>query len=110
MADSHIHDAVTGLVQAIKQSSEYQVYMQTIEELRQQPELCEQVNEFREKSFELQNTESAETIMERMDELGNEYKELRETSEVAAFLEAEASFLEMMREISMQVTGGLEIA
>lgn len=101
MEDSNMHEAAMSFVGAIKQSSEYRAYAMQLEKIKRQEEVFEQVNEFRQKNFQIQTSEEAENLLDIMDELEKEYEVLSENPIVVDFLDAEAAFCRMMQEINM---------
>lgn len=108
MESGYMQEAVLDLVRAVKSSEEYRNYELQLAELKKQPVLYDKVNEFRQKNFHIQNTETSENIMDCMDELEKEYEELRENSLVEEFLEADTSFCRMMQEINIFITKELD--
>lgn len=100
--------AALDFVRAVKESAEYQEYEMQLAKIKRQPELYEKVNEFRQKNYVIQNMESSDDIMDRMEELEQEYEQLRDIPLVEDFLEAETSFCRMMQEINMFITKELD--
>lgn len=96
--DHNILEAAKNYINEVKLSPEYQEYEHQLENIQKEPELYARVNEFRRKNFELQNNESPETLMDRLDELEREYAGLRDTTLAENFLEAEVAFCRMMQE------------
>lgn len=108
MENGYVQEVALDFVKAVKQSVEYQEYEMQVAKIKRQPELYVKVNEFRQKNFVIQNTEKSDDIMDRIDELEQEYEELREIPLVEDFLEAETSFCRMMQEINILVTRELD--
>lgn len=108
MENGGMQKAALDFVGAVKASAEYQEYEMQLAKIKNQPELYEKVNEFRQKNFIIQNTENSEDILDRMEELEREYEEVREVPLVDDFLEAETSFCRMMQEINMFITKELD--
>lgn len=104
MSESYTHSLAHNFVQAMKRSEEYREYEMQLTKIKQQPDLYEKTNEFRQKNFFIQNTEDAEHLMDRMEELDREYADLRSIPLVEDFLDAETSFCRMMQEVNLLVT------
>lgn len=96
--------AALDFVGAIKNSPEFRQYEMQLLKIKKQPELYQEVNEFRQKNFVVQNTEDKDTLMDRIDELAQEYEQLRENPLVEDFMEAEISFCRMMQEVNTFIT------
>lgn len=104
MSVSDMEAAALEFAEAIKNSPEFRQYEMQLIKIKKQPELYLKVNEFRQKNFMIQNTEDADTLMDRMDELEQEYEELKENPLAEDFLEAETSFCRKMQEIHLLIT------
>lgn len=106
--DNHMRNTAMTFAQEVKQSEIYQEYEKQLARIKEQPELYEKVNEFRQKNFDIQNSEPPETMMERMEELEREYSWLREKAPVEDFLQAELAFCRMMQEIDALIVRELD--
>ena len=106
--DNHMRSAVMAFVQKVKQSEIYREYCSQLSRIKEQPELYQKVNEFRIKNFEIQNSEPSETMMERMEDLEQEYAWLRENVLVEDFLQAELAFCRMMQEVDALIVRELD--
>ena len=106
--DNHMRNTAMAFAQEVKQSESYQEYERQLARIKEQPELYEKVNEFRRKNFDVQNSEPPESMMERMEELEQEYSWLRENALVEDFLQAELAFCRMMQEIDVLIVRELD--
>ncbi len=106
--DNHIKNTAMTFAQEVKQSEIYQEYERQLSKIKEQPELYGKVNEFRQKNFDIQNSEPPESMMERMEELEQEYAWLRENALVEDFLQAELAFCRMMQEIDALIVKELD--
>ena len=106
--DNHMRNTAMTFAREVKQSEIYREYEKQLARIKEQPELYEKVNEFRQKNFAIQNSEPPETMMERMEELEREYSWLREKAPVEDFLQAELAFCRMMQEIDALIVGELD--
>ena len=108
MSIRSMHDAAIDFVRAVKASEEYREYTVQLEKIKKQPELFERVNAFRRKNFQIQNTEDSEKLLDRMDELDEEYEQLREIPMAGDFFDAETSFCRMMQDIDIMIIRELD--
>ena len=106
--DNHIKNTAMTFAQEVKQSEIYQEYERQLSKIKEQPELYGKVNEFRQKNCDIQNSEPPESMMERMEELEQEYAWLRENALVEDFLQAELAFCRMMQEIDALIVKELD--
>lgn len=98
-----VEEQLQNLISGIKQSKIYQEYELQKNNLKQEPELKEQVDEFREKNYELQTMEDDGHLAERIEAFGAQYAYLIEQPKVRAFLDAELALCRMLQEISEQL-------
>ncbi|MBQ6806679.1 MAG: YlbF family regulator [Lachnospiraceae bacterium] len=108
MTDSIVIKAVEKLVEEIKKSDIYIEYDCQRDKLKKQPELFERVKEFRQRNFELQNSEQGDDLFEKIDAFEKEYEKFREIPLVEDFLSAELAFCRMMQDVNMQITAELD--
>lgn len=104
MSDIAIMDVAKEFANSIKMTDIYQEYNLQKEKLKKQPELFEQVTEYRRKNFELQNAEDGDELFERMELFEQEYEKFRENPLVDDFLKAELALCRMMQEIYAYLT------
>ncbi len=100
MTDGHLRKIVMDFVRAIKGRQEYKDYKELLERIKEQPELYDKANAFRQKNFAIQSSESGERLLECMEELEKEFEEVRAIPLVDNFLAAELCFCKMMQEIN----------
>ena len=93
------------LNQKIKQSTEYQNYIDTKKKLCANMELCNQLKEFQRRNYELQNRENP---YDEVSNLVREYDELLHNSLVSDFLRAEQHICRMMQKVYNSIADGLE--
>lgn len=106
--NDHVEHAVQEFVRAIKETETYQEYMRQRARILQYPNLKEQIDEFREKSFEFQISVRAEEMFDKVDEFQQEYKGLQDNPLVSDFLEAEVAFCRMMQSANIKIVEMLE--
>lgn len=108
MLDSQVEASAAKFVRAIKESATYKEYHNQLERLKSEPELLEQVNEYRRRNYELQNTAQVDELFEKMDAFEREYAQFRENPIVDDFLRAELAFCRQMQNVYMFITGELD--
>lgn len=93
-----IEQAIT-LNQRIRESGEYQNYLDTLHRLREQPDLYYRFNEFRRRNYELQFQEPDGSLYDGVLALVKEYEGVLHESVVNDFRLAEQRLNVLMREI-----------
>ncbi len=100
MTDGHLNKIIMDFVRAIKGSQEFCDYKELLERIKEQPELYDKANAFRQKNFAIQSSESGERLIECQEELEREFEDVRAIPLVDEFLAAELCFCKMMQEIN----------
>jgi cell fate (sporulation/competence/biofilm development) regulator YlbF (YheA/YmcA/DUF963 family) len=72
-------------------------------------QLSRRMNEFRKKSFEIQNTPESPEDMSRLEALNEEYGDILQNSDVIEFLTAEQSLAMMMNRVTEQIYDSLDM-
>lgn len=96
------------LAQCIKDSQIYRNYRVQVEKLEKQPELLEQINEFRRRNFELQSQQPGENMLDKVEDFSREYESFRETPLVADFLQAELELCRLMQDVQIKLTQAID--
>lgn len=109
MTDSIVAEATEKFVEEIKKSDTYREYDWQKRKLKENPELFEEVREFRRKNFALQ-TEAAHSdeLFEKLDAFEREHEKFRENPLVDNFLRAELAFCRMMQEVNVLIMASLD--
>lgn len=94
-------------VERLRSADVYQEYLEAKENIKKDPELYSQVNEFRMKNFDLQHNTSEENLMDALDAFEEEYEDFRANPLVDAFLSAELALCRMLQDIYEQITDEL---
>lgn len=89
------------LVDAVLRSEIYREYLRQKENVKSKPGLKEQVDDFRQRNYELQ--QSWENGFDKMDELEKQFEELLDNPDVSAFLDAEVAFCRMIQHINSRL-------
>ena len=108
MTENEVMEAAKKLAQIIRDTDVYQEYLRQREALKQQPELYAQVNEYRQKNFEIQNESEGTELFDRMEAFEREYREFRENPAVDDFLRTELAFCRMMQEMNVLLTAEID--
>lgn len=88
-------------------TEEYRTYSELLERLKAEPVLFERVNEFREKNFILQQSDS-EDLFDMLDALTNEYEDVINIELASEFIEAEAALCKLIQDFNRRVVDGLK--
>ncbi len=91
--------ATNVLVDAIKESPEYRIYLECEQKLGERPELKARVDEFRAETFRLHNQAEGVDLFEAVDRFEKENIELRKDPVVNRYLEAELSICRLLQRI-----------
>lgn len=108
MLDHHMETAAGKFVKAIKDTDTYKGYCCQLEKIKKSPALFQQVNEFRQKNYEIQNTGQANDLFDKLDAFEKEYEKFRENPIVDDFLKAELAFCRLMQEINIIIAKELD--
>ena len=78
-------------------------YFRQKENIRQYPELKQQIDEFRRRNYKLQNETDSVALFDEIDRFEQEYAEFRKNPIVNDFLAAELAYCRMYQEISDKI-------
>lgn len=104
---NEIDDEVQSLIETVKQSKVYRQYDMQRTILKGEPELKKQVDEYRIRSYEIQNADDDEHLQERIEAFEAEYADFVEQPKVCEFLEAELDLCRMLQEVTARVVDSL---
>lgn len=108
MLEKQLDKASREYVRAIKSTAVYKNYRTQLERIKQKPELYAQVNEFRRRNYEIQNSSQADDLFDKIDAFEKEYEKFRENPLVDEFLRAELALCRMMQKIDIFLTEELD--
>lgn len=108
MTANDVMEAARKLAGIIRETDVYKEYLYQREELKRQPELYVQVNEYRQKNFDIQTESDGTELFDRMEAFEREYREFRENPAVDEFLRAELAFCRMMQEMNVLLTAEID--
>lgn len=95
------------LVDKIRETEEFSTYKKTLQVIKENSSVYERVEELLSKNYELQKSEP-EDMIDLMDALTKEYEDVINIEAVGEFLEAEAAYSHLVREVNRRVVQGLE--
>lgn len=104
MLDRHIEKETRHFIEEIKETDVYRTYVVRLGRLKKDTQLMEQVNEYRRRNFEIQNSPQNGDLMDRIDDLERQFEYLRENPMVDDFLNAELALCRMMQEVNNLIT------
>lgn len=108
MLDGQMQVAFDEFMRTIRESEIYKEYCYQLGKIKKNPELFEEINEYRHRNFEIQNTCQGDELFEKMDAFEKEYEKFREDPIVDDFLTAELAFCRLMQEINIYIMEGLD--
>lgn len=98
-----VNAALKGLIEAIIDSPEYAEFDRQKNIMKENPELKEKLDEYRQENFRLQRTAESDELFDKLDEFAVRYEEFRKNPLVDSFLNAEADFCRMIQEINQEI-------
>ena len=98
---NEVEEAVDGLINALLNSEVYREYQKRLEEVKQVPDLKSQIDAYRMRNYELQ--QSPDYAFDKMEQFQREYQTFRENPMVSDFLAAELAFCRMVQDIESRL-------
>lgn len=103
-----LQEALDQLVEAIKESDIYKEYRRQSERVDRISGMREKINEYRARTYELQNNTRAEELLDRMEAFEVEYEAFREEPVVEEYLSAEVAFCRLMQETEVKLAEAVD--
>lgn len=98
--DRTVEEALDTLIDAILETDEFEKYQDAKSELSRDPNLKLQVDEFRRRNFDLQQSNlDSKRLMEEIDRFEKEYETFRANPVVHRFLSSELAFTRLMQHV-----------
>ena len=97
------------IIHEILNSEEYREYRRLQSEIDRTPDLKRQVDEFRMRNFELQNSENVPDMFAAMENLNKEYADMRNQDIVNRYLMTEITFFRFMRDIYKDIAEAVDM-
>lgn len=104
----NLEEVTEEFIEAIKQTAEYEEFLTQRGKIRKYPELKSQIDDYRQKNYELQMLEQPEQLFDKMDEFNSQYEKFREDPLVNDFLSAELGFCRLMQRLNAVITEELD--
>lgn len=108
MTDEEIRYAAKEYASKIQKTETYRKYCYERDRIKQYPDLYAEVNEYRRKTFELQNYTDQDQLFDALDAYEKEYEKFRENPIVEGFLQAELAYCRMMQELNILIMNHLD--
>lgn len=103
-----LEEALEGLIRAIKESKEYVRYQKIRAEVKERPQLEQQIHAFRKKNYEIQNSVNEVDLYDRMDGLEREGAQFRREPLVNEYLDAELAFCRQFQKINWEIVRNID--
>ena len=100
---NEVEEAVDRLANALLNSDVYREYKSKLEQVKKDPELKRQIDEFRMRTYELQ--QSPDYAFDKVEQFQREYQAFRDNPLVSDFLAAELAFCRMVQGIENRLSG-----
>lgn len=94
---NEVEEAAEALANALLNSDIYQEYKSKLDQVKQYPDLKRQIDEFRMRNYELQ--QSPDYAFDKMEQFQREYQTFRDDPLVSDFLAAELAFCRMVQDV-----------
>ena len=107
-SDDEIKEKTEELAAMIRDSETYGEYIEQRKRIGSQPELYAQVNAYRKKNYELQNSPQTDDLFDRVTQFEKEFSEFRKDPLVDAFLRAELALCRLMQEMQNIISGNID--
>lgn len=100
---NRVEECISLLAEALQESKEYQDYQKMRARLHEDPEKERQVNEFRKRSYLLQNSGESVDLFSEIERLQQESAPLRAQTDVNEYLAAELALCRMVQHINYRL-------
>jgi cell fate (sporulation/competence/biofilm development) regulator YlbF (YheA/YmcA/DUF963 family) len=108
LMDKSIESYTQDFVEKIKTTDIYLNYLEQVKKIQKYPDLLNQINEYRNESFMLQNKYEGEELYDRTEELSQRYEKFLEIPVVDDFMSAELALVRTMQDINMYIVERLD--
>ncbi|MBR4731499.1 MAG: YlbF family regulator [Lachnospiraceae bacterium] len=103
---NQVEEAAEALADALLNSDIYQEYKSKLDQVKQYPDLKRQIDEFRMRNYELQ--QSPDYAFDKMEQFQREYQTFRDDPLVSDFLAAELAFCRMVQDVENRLVGRID--
>lgn len=104
MNEMELQREIDIFAEKIRKTDTYRNYLMQVDLINELPELKQQIDEFRVRSFEFQNNTDSEELFDKTDDFVQEYEFFRANPMVDAFLSAELEFCRMMQRVYQSIS------
>lgn len=105
----NVNACTQALIKAIQESEEYIHFSKLRDQVKEQPELRRQINEFRLLVFQVQNCQEPLDMYAEQLRLCRDYEEFRKDTLVNDFLQAELRICRMLQKITEDVADAVDL-
>ncbi|MDY3918814.1 MAG: YlbF family regulator [Candidatus Limivivens sp.] len=96
------------LVEAIRNSETCHSYMEARDAINADPELRRTVNEFRKRTYEIQNSEDPDNIYEKLEKLEQDFYVVRKNELMNQYLQTELAMCRILQSINQRLVGSVD--
>ena len=107
--DMDINSCTDRLIDAIKNSRDYQDYKHCSEAIDGMPGVFDKIMELRKLTVQLYHSDDEEALQRGTEDLAGRYDELLKIPNVNLFLESEEALLKILRDVSRNVMDAMEL-
>lgn len=100
---------VDEFIEAIKDSSAYQEYVEQQQRVKDQPDVIAKIDEIRSLNLRMSSIQNSEQAYDELENLDRRFDELSEDQRVFDFIEAENEFIGMYQEIYRRIMDEIQI-
>lgn len=104
----NIDELKNELRETVRNSEEYREYRRLEFIIMRNPDLKRQVDEFRKRNFEIQNSEDQIDFLEATEELNRQYADVRNQDTVNRFLQAEVCLCRLVQDLCFTITEAVD--
>jgi len=97
------------LVEAIQKSEAYQRFLDVKRKVDDHPELRTKLNDFRKRSYELQNRKDNNEFYREMERFEIEYHEIRKDPVISEFLQCEVEICRIMQHVNLKLVQAVDL-
>lgn len=97
------------LVRVLQNSVEYQEFEQVKKSLKDKPELMEQINDYRMRTYRLQNYSQGDDLYEKTEKFYESTSQFRENPLVEEYLSSELAVCRMLQKIFRTVVDSVDL-
>lgn len=105
----NIKDCTKKLITAILESSEYKHFAEIRDQVKENPELHKQINDFRQHVFNVQNSSEPLDMYAEEERLSKEYEEFRKDTLVNEFLLSELRVCRILQKITADIADSVDL-